>query len=238
MVAVGLIAGAAIVTGPSVAGASTRSAKPVISSFTATALDPAYTAISTSPLVLYSSGGLVQITEEVSNALACAFTSNKPLAGMPYNTPCGRSATVLIDFPADAGKRPVTYHIKARALGLSITHAGPVSVVVSSTPNPYKGPGILAGTTWQLVALNSCDDIAGAENFNDDGTFTGGAPIDNESTISGTFSVSAAEDLLQLFVPGSGGTGLVTLAFTWNPSPGVYEGSDNFFPCSYTLSPT
>lgn len=226
-----------------VGASSSASAKPikgpppVINSFTVTSLDSAVNAISTSPIVLYSRGGYVELQSNVSNGNVCEFTANRAISGMPYSAPCSSSASLLVFVPANTGKKAINYNFRARVIGEGARHSGPITVRVSTTPNPNP-PGVTPGSTWNLDALNQCaGKIDGLESFNSDGTFTGGAPVDsNHITISGTYSIDFQSDTLYLYNE----TGPIEVTFTllWNPADGMYTGTDNLLNCSYTLTPT
>jgi hypothetical protein len=238
MVLASLTGSALLVVGAS-SSASAKPIKgppPVINLFTVTSLDSAVNAISTSPIVLYSRGGYVELQSFVSNGTVCEFTANRALPGMPYNAPCTSSASLMVFVPANSGTRAINYNFRAKVIGEGARHAGPITVRVSTTPNPNPS-GVTPGSTWNLDAVNQCDGIDGLESFNSDGTFTGGAPVDsNHITISGTYSIVFPSDTLYLY--NENGPIAVTFTLQWDPADGMYTGTDNVLNCSYTLTPT
>jgi hypothetical protein len=214
---------------PSAAAAarSPKPPKPAITSFSATAIDPNYEARSLAPLVLYDTGGFIDIQATVTGATACGFSSNLAIVGLPYGAVCSAGEFTEIYLPANTGKRNLIYKLQAWVIGQGSAHSRPLSVEVSTTPNPSSITEVTPGSTWDFVSSATCsEEINTPETFNVGGTLSG--------PDLGTYSVVGPKVAVTFNIP----FGLQDqFTFFWNPSTLEYSGTDSFFNCPWTLVP-
>jgi hypothetical protein len=146
--------------------------RPTVSAFTASADSPDEVVTAT-PLVLYNSGGPIALRADVSNATACVFSSNRPVAGMPTTIPCanGPVSAPNIDVPANAGKRDVTYKFHLKVSGHGVARGTPLTVTVSTQPIPPVPDCIETGSTWAF-SIPELPALSFQETFDPGFTFT------------------------------------------------------------------
>jgi hypothetical protein len=180
---------AVVLAVPSISEARPASnARPTVSSLAATATSATEVA-STSPLVLYISGGAITLSAIVSNAVTCTFRSNKSLAGLPVTLPCssGEVTTAAMNLPANTRtKRDVVYRFHLTVTGSRTVRAIPVTVVVGTQTQP---PGCIEpGSTWKMaipaIGYQALETFGTGFTFilsdssfgepDQDGTYTGG----------------------------------------------------------------
>jgi hypothetical protein len=146
--------------------------KPTVSAFTASADSP-NEVVTASPLVLYNSGGSITLTADVSNATACVFSSNRPVAGMPTTIPCANGPVTApgIDVPANAGKRDVKFNFHLKVFGQGAARATPLTVTVSTQSIPPVPDCIETGSTWDF-SIPELPALSFEETFDPGFTFT------------------------------------------------------------------
>ena len=220
----------------------TRPPKPVISSFSAVAVNPGIEDLAVSPLTLYSSGGPIHLQATVSGGSVCDFRSNRGLPNLPTGTTCG--STVSTQLPANVGKKPVTYRFRLRAIGSGSARAAPIVVIVGTTPNPNPPVPIVPGGHWYLKApAPICSVLSPFPPpvweqiaFNADGTFTEMAASSGFPPFSGTYTLNGSSVALSVFVTLHLGYDIYSLS--WDSSTVTYNGTENLFNCGWILSQT
>ncbi len=218
--------------GPSAAWGA-KPPRPVISSFTASADDPGFEALPSSPLTLYSEGGFISLQGTVSGGTECDMTSNRPIAGLPYLVPCSSSTSTTVILPPDTGKRPVVYRFKLRLSGRGTTRSGPVAVTVSSMPNPDPPSEVVPGSTWVFIAQpgDNCGDpgMTITETFNADLTVSGFLP--------GIYSIGPGTLVMGLNSGDAADPTYSYLTAYWDPVAHQYLGTDNAIDCTWVGIP-
>ncbi len=215
------------------------------SSFTVTAVNSNYEASSTSPLVLYDSGGYVNVEGDDPNSGGhCRATiSSKPaLHGLPVGASCGTPLTANVNIPANSGTSPVSYTFTLRPKRPKAEH---IVVIVSTSPPPSSVPGVVPGSTWEAAGA-SCpspippvlQELLGwppstiVETYNADGAVSGSYP--------GSYTVEGDQLAVDLLVYQGVSTRFfpiyIEFGFTLTPSGQDYTGTDSFG-CSWTLTP-
>jgi hypothetical protein len=150
-----------------------KESKPTVSAFTASADSPR-DVVTVSPFVLYNSGGSITLTADVTNATACVFSSNRPIAGMPTTIPCANGPVTAagVDVPANAGKRDAKYKFHLRVFGRGTARSTPLTVIVSTQPMPPPVPDCIeTGSTWDF-SVPALPAISFQETFGPGFTFT------------------------------------------------------------------
>jgi hypothetical protein len=108
------------------AGATTKTPKPIVTSFTA------------SPLLVSRSGGVVTLVANVVNSSSCTLSSNRTVPDLPLTISCiGGLVSDPVTLPANTGKRPLKYKFTLAATGTDTTRAM-ASASVSSAPTPIS----------------------------------------------------------------------------------------------------
>lgn len=190
--------------------------KPTVSAFTASAGSPS-DAATASPLVLYNPGGPITLTADVSNATACAFSSSRPVAGLPTTIPCANGPVTAagVALPPDAGSREVRYTFRLRVLGRGTARPTPLTVTVSTQPVPPVPDCIEAGSTWDF-SIPELPAIGFQETFDPGSTFTSTSSLAGLG--GGSYTVVDGV-LTETFESGGISTS------TWNPNVVAYFGS-------------
>jgi hypothetical protein len=152
--------------------AGAKGSKPTVSAFTASANAPGEV-MAASPLVLFNSGGSITLTADVTNATACAFSSNRPVAGMPTTIPCANGPVTApnVEVPGNAGKRDLKYHFHLTVFGQGAARATPLPVTVSTHPIPPVPDCIETGSTWDF-SIPELPTLSFQETFDPGFTFT------------------------------------------------------------------
>lgn len=120
VLAVGVI-GLIGVVEPVGAVSTTKAAKPTLTDFYVT------------PTSLYSTGGTVTMTADVTNATSCTFVSKPAVANPPATVGCSDgSVTENITLPADAGKKAVKYEIYLSVKGSKVVKSKTATVTVGT----------------------------------------------------------------------------------------------------------
>jgi uncharacterized protein YjbI with pentapeptide repeats len=135
------------------AGAAT-SAPPTVSSFAAT------------PSTLTSAGGSITLSASVTNAISCAFSSNKTVNGLPGFASCSNGTVdEVVTVPANTSKKAAKYTFDVAVNGAKTVKA---KLTLSVEPYCVPGPGAylygcnLAGA--KLVGVNLTGaDLSGAD---------------------------------------------------------------------------
>lgn len=218
-----------IFTGSQTASAA-ASAKPVVTSFSAEAVNPnGYEELASSPLTLYSGGGLIRLVAHMTGGAVCTFSSNHSLAGMPYSVPCTTfAASLALAVPANTGRRDMRYKFKLRVIGQATAHAVPLDVVVSTTPNPTSATPVAPGTKWFLESEPNCTDPGWWQVG-----FEAGGLVFASNFDSGSYSVGQNNELFLHIAAGAA----FGFDLMWNDASDAYTGTDDIFHCSWTLVP-
>jgi hypothetical protein len=158
-----------LMTGPA-AALGTRPAIPTVSYLTST------------PSSLSSLGGVLTLSASVTNAVSCAFTSNRPVVGLPATLPCSNGTVdAVVTVPANTGRTALTYKFRLAVTGTRTVKAR-IAVTVPSgyhivrgskwTYRQFQGAGFdpyctvetfVSGTHW-------------VDDFGDSGSYSGGGP--------------------------------------------------------------
>lgn len=218
---------------------------PVIRSFSVVPVNSNYESSSTSPLVLYSTGGYVDVEGDDSGGTACKarITSKPILSGLPLKAPCGTPLFSAIGIPANPRDRSVSYTFTMQAEKPKVIKAAPIVVTVSTTPPPRSVPGITPGSAW-VASGASCpsppsalEELLGWAPSNIDETFSADGNVSGSYT--GSYTVEGTELSENLLVYQGVETRnlpvYVEFTFTWNPTGSDYAGTDSFG-CSWTLT--
>jgi len=161
------LTGAAAAIGPT-------PALPTVSSFVAT------------PSSLSSSGGIVTLSVNVTNATSCKFTSNRPVVGLPGTIPCSNGTVdENVTVPADSGWTALTYkmHVAVAGSGGSGRVRANLELTVPSGIHIVLGtPWTLRETVLPMLTQTTCSiqTFVSHHRWVDDsgykGTYTGGGP--------------------------------------------------------------
>lgn len=146
---------------------------------------------------LYRDGGVVTLSAAVTNAVACTFRANHPLAGMPASDPCSSGVIQQhVTLPPNTTKKVKTYIFKLRVSGttnVSPTNSVAVTVGITAPPVLDNVTAIAAGLI-QTCALKSDTSVW---CWGDNGT----GELGNATNSSSNVPVK---------VSGTGGSGFLT----------------------------
>jgi len=162
--------------------------KPTVFSFAAT------------PSSLGSSGGAVSLSANVTNAISCTLTSNKPAVGLPATLPCS-SGTINENVTVSANTKvnAITYKFKLAVTGTKTVNAK-AEVTVAS------GYHIVQGSQWTLQRYLYPSDLPVGCTIQ---TFLPGHRWSDDAGGSGRYS-GGAQSISEPVHPGPG------LIGTWN----------------------
>lgn len=209
---------------PASSGAKTltKPSKPVISGY---AIDPitgseSPTAGVDSPtVILYNTGGVVDIRASVSGTNVWTFTSNRALPGLPSsgsgNGPTGEQQVTI---PANTRKRNIVYKIKLVATDQNNRRArGVVTITVSPTPPPTGPLHVLPGSTFYFI-YDTVNDYCDVLHFD------GATMTDDLAGIKATYQQTTSS----LTIAGSDFGGGIEGAFAWSPADNDFFGNFTF----------
>ena len=198
------VAAAAVVLPISLTGAAAAArstpAIPTVSSFVAT------------PSSASSSGGVVTVSVNVTNATRCKFTSNKPVVGLPATIPCSNGTVdENVTVPANSGWTALTYKMQVAVAGTGRVRANLELTVPSGIHIVLRTPWTLRETVLPMLTQTMCSiqtfvsHHRWVDDFGHKGTYSGGGP-------------DISEPIKQYGAVGG----------TWNGATNEFEGSVGF----------
>ena len=164
----------------------------------ASGVRPTVSALSASPAVIASGGGLVWLEATVTNGVSCSFTSNRPVTGL-ISTPC--PAGLLYDgvtIPANTTSQSLTYKFALRVVGAKSRRTAHVHVTVQPSDGSAPPPSGLDWISPPSITLGMAYDVSSVDRC--PATMPDGSPV-----------IGTVEAEVTIRYPGGGGASVTPL---------------------------